>query len=711
MNTCTFFALIGRIMELKTMKLHTDHRLPGPFASPWLIIGGALIMGVIILAMTLRNLDREGEQMSTILEEKGAALIKALEAGARTGIRNRLGSEMRMQVLVEEMADQPDILFIMVTDHTGRVLAHSEPDKQGALVFSPEDMSQLHAEQRVNWRIMTKEDTRAFVVYRQFMPLQGREGWWNRIHRKAGEDSAASGAVDGHDSARPDTAKPEGAQRAPASSEQSEDSGVGTGAQDRRGHMGRGRMNGMGGMGYWNGMGNGEMGQSGEMGQMMHDRGLMNFFSSPGGPPPIIYIGMDVTPFEQARANDSRHTLVMAGILLLLGLAGFTSLIWAQNVRRSRRMLHDSQAFSAEIITSLPEGLVLVDADGMVALINEKAEEQLGVRFEDVRGKAPSDVLPFAVTDALGILSRDGRMQATETECQIAGGECIPMSISGARVVAEDAEITAGGTGHVADILILRDLREVRRLQQEVRRKEKLAAVGSLAAGVAHEIRNPLSSIKGYATYFGTRFPEGSEDRDAARIMVEEVDRLNRVITDLIGFSRPSDLKRVPTDVRNLADHCMKLLGADATAQGVALSLDCAPDLPLVPLDPDRFAQALLNICLNGMEAMPDGGSLGLRIDMEGDEFVRLRIADSGHGIPAEVLGQIFDPYYTTKSQGTGLGLAIVHKIIESHGGAISAASGQAGGMMQVGNVNGQKASGTGTVFTILLPVAPLQES
>jgi two-component system sensor histidine kinase HydH len=182
--------------------------------------------------------------------------------------------------------------------------------------------------------------------------------------------------------------------------------------------------------------------------------------------------------------------------------------------------------------------------------------------------------------------------------------------------------------------------------------------------------------------------------------MVQEVDRLNRVITDLIGFSRPSDLKRVSTDVAELAGHCLRLLGADAAAQHVVLSLEKADDLPPLDLDPDRFSQALLNICLNGMEAMPAGGTLRVHVDREDAEFVRVRISDTGLGIAAESLGRIFDPYYTTKSQGTGLGLAIVHKIVEAHGGAVRVTSRAAG---EAGNVPQES---SGTTFTILLPIS-----
>ena len=215
---------------------------------------------------------------------------------------------------------------------------------------------------------------------------------------------------------------------------------------------------------------------------------------------------------------------------------------------------------------------------------------------------------------------------------------------------------------------------KVRRLEEEVRRKEKLAAVGNLAAGVAHEIRNPLSSIKGYATYFGQRFPEGSEDREAANVMVHEVDRLNRVIMDLIGLSRPSDVSPHPTDLKLVVDHVTRLIHQDADKRNVKIVCRSPRRVPLALADPERMGQALLNLCLNALDAMPEGGQLTLAI-VERKGRVCLMVRDNGTGIEASQLPHIFDPYYTTKGQGTGLGLAMVHKIVEAHDGEISVTS------------------------------------
>ncbi len=226
----------------------------------------------------------------------------------------------------------------------------------------------------------------------------------------------------------------------------------------------------------------------------------------------------------------------------------------------------------------------------------------------------------------------------------------------------------------VAESLAQSMVDEVKRLEKEMRRREKQAAVGDLAAGVAHELRNPLSSIKGYATYFGSRFPEGSEDREAARIMVQEVDRLNRVITDLIGVTRPTDIHPTPTDMGRLVDDIVRLLSQDAGQRGVELRREGASIFAWI--DPDRLRQAVLNVCLNAVEAMQDGGILLLRLSAD-EKRVMLDVVDNGPGIPPELLSRIFDPYFTTKSQGTGLGLVIVMNIVEAHGGSVQVTSEQ----------------------------------
>lgn len=235
-------------------------------------------------------------------------------------------------------------------------------------------------------------------------------------------------------------------------------------------------------------------------------------------------------------------------------------------------------------------------------------------------------------------------------------------------------------------LFLLRDLGELRRLQEQVRRNERLTALGSLAAGVAHEIRNPLSSIKGFATYLSGKVQ--GQDQEAARAMVQETDRLNRVVTELLEFARPARMQRKDVDVNQLVERALRLIRADTEAKGIRVVFTPDKALPHALLDAERLTQALLNLFLNAVQAMDPGGVLHITAVLEQGR-IALRIADTGCGMPEDLLPGIFNPYFTTKTSGTGLGLAIVHRIIEAHGGEVKVES----------------RVGQGTVFTLLLPV------
>lgn len=215
--------------------------------------------------------------------------------------------------------------------------------------------------------------------------------------------------------------------------------------------------------------------------------------------------------------------------------------------------------------------------------------------------------------------------------------------------------------------------RKVAGLKREVARQERLAALGTLAAGVAHEIRNPLSSIKGFATYFGAKFGAGTQDRELAEVMIGEVDRLNRVVTELLELTHPAQPRLVPTKVDDLVRHALKLVERDCLDKGITVQTRIA-EFEALLLDPDRMLQVLLNLFLNAIQAMPNGGVLTVSAQRVKDRL-ELRVADTGHGIPAQDLDRIFDPYFTTKNQGTGLGLATVRTMVEAHGGQIRIAS------------------------------------
>ena len=231
--------------------------------------------------------------------------------------------------------------------------------------------------------------------------------------------------------------------------------------------------------------------------------------------------------------------------------------------------------------------------------------------------------------------------------------------------------------------------RSRKQLQEATARKEKLLALGHLAAGVAHEIRNPLSSIKGLARYFAERTPADGEAHQLALVMAREADRLNRVVSELLELVRPAHLKYQSVDLNEVITHSLQLVSQDAASRAISLTFTAQPALCRIQADPDRLKQVLLNLYLNAVHAIGREGVITVAVRECGDGRVKVSVADSGKGMTAEQLQAIFTPYFSTKADGTGLGLAVVQNIVEQHGGTIDAES----------------APGKGALFTFYLPV------
>lgn len=231
--------------------------------------------------------------------------------------------------------------------------------------------------------------------------------------------------------------------------------------------------------------------------------------------------------------------------------------------------------------------------------------------------------------------------------------------------------------------------RSRQQLQEAMARKEKLMALGHLAAGVAHEIRNPLSSIKGLAKYFAERTPPGGEAQELALVMAKEADRLNRVVSELLELVRPAHLNYQLVDINALIHHSLQLVSQDAQSRGIELQFTPRPELTAIKADPDRLNQVLLNLYLNAIQAIGRDGVIHVSASEADRQRVKIVVKDSGKGMSDEELQAIFTPYFTTKADGTGLGLAVVQNIIEQHGGTIRAES----------------QPGAGAIFTLWLPV------
>lgn len=220
------------------------------------------------------------------------------------------------------------------------------------------------------------------------------------------------------------------------------------------------------------------------------------------------------------------------------------------------------------------------------------------------------------------------------------------------------------------------------RLRQHERmyRAEQLATMGQFAAGIAHELRNPLTAIRSTVQFLSGEFPENSQQRNLAEGILSEVDRLNEIVGNLLSLAKPSQSRPIDLDLREELDKCVGFVEAKANSQNVSFQVRCDEPLPKLHVDPAELRQVLLNIIANGLQAMPGGGVLSIEAHPLTERFtsggldankVLLEISDQGQGVPPELRSRVFDPFFTTKAGGTGLGLAICRSIARRYNGDI----------------------------------------
>lgn len=378
-----------------------------------------------------------------------------------------------------------------------------------------------------------------------------------------------------------------------------------------------------------------------------------------------IVLGLKVTEFEKAHAADMRHAFIMAGIMIALGLAALFFISVIQNYYLVDKTLKRTQDYTRQVVANMANGLLSINLDGEVLTYNQLALELLDLKEEKIKGCDLRTVIDFKSTGISKTLSQCRSVIEHEMIFQRKSGRAIPLSLS-VTPIATDKETCSGA------VILLRDLSEIKRLEDKVRRSEKLAAIGELAAGVAHEIRNPLSSIKGFAQFLSHALKERPEEREYAYIMVREIDRINRVVSDLLTYARPVTLDQTLVNLPGLIQHTIKLMTGDAQAKNVSITPLLSDDLKDARLDANQITQALLNLLLNALQAIPVGGEIKIGADrQEVDNQLHIWVEDNGPGIPKDLHGKVLDPFFTTHDKGTGLGLAIVHKIVENHQGEI----------------------------------------
>jgi len=353
--------------------------------------------------------------------------------------------------------------------------------------------------------------------------------------------------------------------------------------------------------------------------------------------------------------------------------------------------LQELRAYYEDLLSSLQDGVMILDPDGRVVSLNQAAEELTGFSGSQVSGRPIGEVFPppALLSSLVGKTVDQGRSHA-DFDAALIRADGVRLTLS---AVASLISNPRGETRGV--VLVLRDLSRVRELEEQLQRSDRLAALGVLAAGVAHEVRNPLVGVRAAAQLMEREpgFPPSLQEFTG--IIIREVDRLNRIVDGLLAFAGRRPLRLRSCNVNQIVDEALRLEESALQAGEVGVVRKYDPAVPAVTADPDRLLQVFLNLIRNGAQAMAGGGDLAVRTRFErlapqcgGRAAAVVEIGDRGPGIPPEIQQQLFNPFFTTKDGGTGLGLPISLRIVEEHGGAIEVQS-------QVGQ---------GTTFRVLLP-------
>jgi len=399
------------------------------------------------------------------------------------------------------------------------------------------------------------------------------------------------------------------------------------------------------------------------------------------------WVGRDVAlPSLLSPPGD---VLKVLGGLLLLAAVGIVFFTTVENYRVMTQTFERVTSRMRNVLQSIPTGVLTLDSRGVVTALNNAGERLLGLRASVILGRPVDEVLQAAPDLATWIrtaLAGERLIQETELGLTADGGRRV--------MVRASASELRGDTGRSDGLVVLlRDTTEVNRLELQLRRTDKLAALGTLAAGVAHEVKNPLHALTLNLHLLQAEIaapkPSAAEIKGSFDILRSEMDRIQRIVDNFLRFSRPSIPEVQPLNLRALLERVLSLTAFEAADHGVTIETQFEAALDPVSGDDGQLSQVFLNLVINALQAMPSGGTLVLATRRCGG-WVEIAVRDGGEGIPREILPHVFDPYFTTRPRGVGLGLAIAHRIVEGHRGTIDVES----------------EAGKGTTMIVRLPLA-----
>jgi len=414
---------------------------------------------------------------------------------------------------------------------------------------------------------------------------------------------------------------------------------------------------------------------------------------------------------EAARLMGEMQAAVMVGIHSKTGIEGVMVLgprmsgqIYGANEQRSLQLLcnhlavalenaklytqvQESMIYNDILLDNIVSGIIAANADRNVTVFNREAQRITRMNAHDVIGKS-IDLLPEGLAIALRSTFETGAgPRDLETLIFTHDNEQVPVRISGAMF----HNVTGKTLGA---LLVLNDLTTIKKLEKQVRRTDRLASLGTLSAGMAHEIKNPLVTLKTFTQLLPERYEDPDFRETFSSLVGQEVKRIDSLVNQLLRFARPAKPSLTPTHVHEVLDNTLRLIQQQLRQRGIKLSRALNAPRDMIRADTDLLVQAFINFFLNAIEAMDENGELTVSSELIEQEtsmmnlwgqklsetYIRINIRDTGKGIKPEDIPHVFDPFFTTKSTGTGLGLSVAHGIIHEHGGLIDLESSAARG-------------------------------
>lgn len=334
--------------------------------------------------------------------------------------------------------------------------------------------------------------------------------------------------------------------------------------------------------------------------------------------------------------------------------------------------LYELRAFHENVVKSMGSGLLTIDMNKRITSFNNAAEEITGLKFSEVKGKSFFDIFQFPGLQKIQELEDSSIPYRCEDTFVKKDNSKIFLEMNISPLKDEEGNIK----GYID---VFQDKTEFEEMKERVAQAERLAAIGKVAAGIAHEIRNPLASMSGSIQVLKQKQLLGKKSKDLMDIVVRETDRLDTIVTRFLNYARPYPVKLAEHDINALIKDTLLILeNSQENNQKIVILTQFEQNPLIIKIDSQQIQQVLWNLCLNSIQAMPSGGELKAStrlIKNKNNMFAVIQVSDTGCGIKEENKNKIFDPFFTTKENGTGLGLASVYRIIENHKGTIKVQS------------------------------------